>query len=96
MVSSWSSPNAPEPFAPMIPTTLNDWLRMRMVSPTASTPSPNRLSRTTDPSTATLAAAATSVGVKKSPTATSQKRMRGSSTSTPSMRVNQFRPAAIT
>ena len=80
----------------MTPTTLKDWLRMRIVWPTGSTPSPNRLSRTTDPSTATLAALLTSVVVKKSPSATSQNRMRGSSTSTPSMRVYQFWPPAIT
>ena len=80
----------------MMPITRNDWLRMRISWPTASTPSPNRLSRTTEPSTATLAALATSVGVKNSPSSISQNRMSGNSTSTPSMRVYQFWPAAIT
>ena len=75
---------------------LKDWFRIRIVWPMGSAFSPNRLSRTTDPSTATLAALLTSVVVKKLPSSTSQYRISGSSMSQPSIRVNQFCPAAIT
>ena len=50
-----------------------------------SAPSPNRLSRTTDPSTAIFAALLTSVLVKKLPDSMSQKRINGSSMSVPSI-----------
>ena len=69
---------------------------MRMRAPTGSTPSPNRLSRTTDPSTATFAALWTWVVVKKVPSWMSQKRICGNSMSVPWMVVFQFWPAATT
>ena len=67
-----------------------------MRSPTGSAPSPNRLSRTTDPSTATLAALLTWDALKNAPRSMFQMRMSGSSTSVPSIWVLQFRLAATT
>ena len=56
---------------------------MRMRAPTGPTPSPNKLPRTTEPSTVTSAALWTCVVVKKLPSWMSQKRIRGNSTSVP-------------
>ena len=96
IVSSWSWPKPPAPLGAITPSTWNDWFRILIRSPTGSAPSPNRLSRTTDPRTATLAALRTWDGLKNAPVSTSQMRMTGSSTSVPSIWVFQFWFAAIT
>ena len=87
----------PVPWLASTPTTRNGSLRIRIVWPTGSAPAPNRLSRTTVPSTATLAARATSDRSKNDAVGDHvHERIAGKSTSVPWIVVRQFRLPATT
>src|SRR5262252_2920026 len=78
------------PLLDRTPETVNGWLLMRITWPTGFTSDPNSWSRTTLPSTATFAAVATSIGVKKAPCCVGHERINGRSMSVPCTCVPQF------
>ena len=96
MVSSWSRPITGWPLLVKTPTTRNGWFLIRMLAPVGSVPGPNNSSRTTEPSTATLAARTTSSSVKNAPCSSGHARMTGRSALAPSICVFQFDDSAIT
>ena len=84
------------PLLAITPTTVNGWLLMRMTWPTGSTSAPNNCSCTTEPSTATFDAVATSTGLKNAPCVVGHERISGRSTSVPWICVPQFMLPATT
>ncbi len=78
-VSSWSCPQLFAPFAASTPITLNGIAPMRMVAPTASSPSSKRLALTVVPITQTRAQARCSDSSKNLPSAMFQLRISGMS-----------------